>query len=154
MKKIIIGAIVALVLLGGAGGAFVYLHMHKHHHAGPPKPPPPMPLLFAELDGLVVSVPADSTGQSGQSYVQFSIEFASTNPAALTSFSALLPIIKAKTIDLLMTENAKQLMEPSTHAALAKNCLGIVNQVLDVSAGFTPPNPFSAAYITNIVEQD
>ncbi len=152
MKKIIIAAIAAVVLLGGAGGAFVYLHMH--HHAGPPKPKPPKPLLFADMDELVVSVPADSTGQSSQSYVQFSIEFASTNPAAITSFGALLPIIKAKTIDLLMTENAKQLMDPSTHAALAKNCLGIANQVLDVSAGFTPPNPFSAAYITNIVEQD
>ena len=152
MKKIIIIAVAALVPLGGAGGAFAYLHMH--HHAGPPKPPPPMPLLFAELDGLVVSVPADSSGQSGQAYVQFSVEFASTNPAALASFSALLPIIKAKTIDLLMKQNAKQLMDPSTHNALAKNCLAIANQVLGTSAAFTPPNPFTAAYITNIVEQD
>ncbi|MDE2458769.1 MAG: flagellar basal body-associated FliL family protein [Rhodospirillales bacterium] len=152
MKKIIIAGVAVLVLLGGAGGTFAYLHLH--HHAGPPKPPPPKPILFAELDSLVVSVPADSSGQSGQAYVQFSVEFASTNPAALTSFDALLPIIKAKTIDLLMTQNAKQLMDPSTHAALAKNCLAIANQVLGVSAAFTPPNPFTAAYITNIVEQD
>ena len=153
MKKIIIGAVAALVLLGGGGGgAVAYLHMHRH--AGPPKPPPPKPLLFAVLDNLVVSVPADSTGQSGQAYVQFAVEFASTNPNALTSFNALQPIIKAKTIDLLLTQNARQLMNPSTHPALAKNCLAIANQVLSQSAAFTPANPFTAAYITNIVEQD
>jgi flagellar protein FliL len=153
MKKIIIGAVVALLLLGGGGGgALAYLHMR--HHAGPPKPPPPKPILFAELDNLVVSVPVDSSGQSGQAYVQFAIEFASTNPAAVTSFNALQPIIKAYTINLLMTQNAKQLMDPSTHAALAKNCLSIANQVLNKSAEFSPASPFTAAYITNIVEQD
>ena len=152
MKKIIIAGVTVLVLLGGGGGAVAYLHMR--HHAGPPKPLAPKPLLFAVLDNLVVSVPADSTGQSGQAYVQFAVEFASTNPNALASFSALQPIIKAKTIDLLLTQNARQLMDPSTHPTLAKNCLAIANQVLSQSAAFTPANPFTAAYITNIVEQD
>ena len=151
-KIIIIAAAAALVLLGGGGGAVAYLHMK--HHAGPHKPPPPKPILFAELDGLVVSVPSDSTSQASQVYVQFSIEFASTDPNALASFSALQPIIKAETINLLMAQNAKQLMDPSTHPALVKNCLAIANQVLDKSAAFTPPDPFTAAYITNIVEQD
>ncbi|WP_298222531.1 flagellar basal body-associated protein FliL [Acidocella sp.] len=152
MKKIILAAVGALVLLGAGGGTVAYLHMK--HHAGPPKPPPPKPILFAELDNLVVSVPVDSSGQSGQAYVQFSIEFASTDPKALVGFNGLKPIIKAKTINLLMTQTAKQLMDPSTHAALAKNCTAIANQVLDKSAAFTPPNPFTAAYITNLVEQD
>ena len=152
MKKIIIAGVTVLVLLGGGGGAVAYLHMR--HYAGPPKPLAPKPLLFAELDNLVVSVPADSSGQSGQDYVQYSVEFASTDPNAVASFNALLPIIKAKIIDLLLTQNARQLMDPSTHPALAKNCLAIANQVLSQSAAFTPTNPFTAAYITNIVEQD
>jgi flagellar FliL protein len=153
MKKIILAAVGALVLLGGgAGGTVAYLHMK--HHAGPPKPPPPKPILFAQLDSIVVTVPADSSADAGQAYVQFAIQFASTDPKALASFNALQPIIKSETINLLMTQNAKQLMDPSTHAALAKNCLVIANQVLDKNAGFTPANPFTAAYITNIVEQD
>ncbi len=153
MKKIILAAIAGLALLGGgAGGTLAYLQMK--HHAGPPKPPPPKPIYFAELDDLVVSVPADSGGQSGQSYVQFSVQFASTDQQAVAIFTALQPIAKAETIDLLMSETARQLMDPATHAALAKNCLAIANQVLDKNAAYTPPNPFTAAYITNIVEQD
>ena len=151
-KIIIIAAAAALVLLGGGGGGVAYLYMK--HHAGPHKPPPPKPILFANLDGLVVSVPSDSSDQANQAYVQISVEFASTDAKALASFSALQPIIKAETISLLMLQNAKQLMNPSTHPALVKSCLSIANQVLDKSAAFTPPDPFTAAYITNIVEQD
>jgi flagellar basal body-associated protein FliL len=153
MKKIILASVGVLVLLGGgAGGTVAYLQMK--HHAGPPKPPLPKAILFAQLDNLVISVPADSSGDSGQAYIQFAVEFASTDPKAVASFNALQPIIKSETLNLLLTENAKQLMDPSTHAALAKNCLAIANQVLNKSAAYTPPNPFTAAYITNIVEQD
>ncbi len=153
MKKIILASVGAIVLLGGgAGGTLAYMQMK--HHAGPPKPPPPKPIYFAELDDLVVSVPVDSSGQSGQSYVQFSVQFASTDQNAVATFTALQPIVKAETINLLMGETAKQLMDPSTHAALAKDCLGIANQVLAKNAAYNPPNPFTAAYITNIVEQD
>lgn len=150
MKKIILASAGALVLLGsGVGSTLAYMQMK--HPAGPPKPPPPKPLYFAELDDLVVSVPVDSTGQS---YVQFSVQFASTDQQAVATFSALQPIVKAETINLLMSATAKQLMDPSTHTVLAKHCLSIANQVLDNSAAYTPPNPFTAAYITNIVQQD
>ena len=153
MKKIILACVGALVLLGGgAGGTLAYMQMN--HHAGPAQPPPPPPIYFAGLDNLVVSVPADSGGQPGQSFVQISVQFASTDQKAVDMFTALQPIIKAETINLLMSETAKQLMDPSTHPALVKNCLGIANQVLDKSAAYTPPNPFTAAYITNIVQQD
>lgn len=153
MKKIILAVVGAVILLGGgAGGTAAYMQMK--HHAGPPQPPPPKPILFAEIDNLVVSVPADSSGQSGQSYVQFSVQFASTDQKAVAVFESLLPIAKAETINLLMAQTAKQLMDPSTHEALAKNCLAIANQVLDKDAGYTPKNPFTAAYITNIVQQD
>lgn len=153
MKKILVASVTGLVLLcGGVGGTIAYLKMS--HHAGPHKPPPPKPILFAQLDNLVVSIPSDSNSDDGQAYVQFSIQFASTDAKAVASFTALQPIIKAKTINLLMTFTAKHLMDPSTHDALAKSCLAIANEVLAKSAAFSPPNPFTAAYITNIVEQD
>lgn len=153
MKKIILASVGALVLLGGGiGGTVAYLHLN--HHAGPPKPLPPKPIYFAELDDLVVSVPADSSGDSGQAYVQFSVQFASTDKNAVSTFAALQPIAKAETINLLMSQTAKQLMDTSTHAKLVANCLAIANEVLNKNADYTPPNPFTAAYITNLVEQD
>ncbi|WP_234730536.1 flagellar basal body-associated FliL family protein [Acidocella facilis] len=156
MKKIILGAVAALVLVGGGGGgALVYIKMTGHHSPpAHPKPPPPKPLLFGTLENMVVSVPLDSSAQAGQGFVQISIQYATTDQKAIDSFNALLPIIKAETITLLMKQTAKQLMDPSTHDSLTKTCVTLANQVLDKNAGFTPPDPFTAAYITNIVQQD
>ncbi len=152
MKKILFAVLGVVVILGGAGGTWAYLHFHSLAKSA--KPAPPKPIYFAHLDNLVVSVPADSTGQSGQAYVQFSVEFASTDPQAVAAFTNLQPIITAQVINLLMSQNAAQLMNPAAHTALAKNCLDIANGVLNKSAAYSPPNPFSAAYITNIVQQD
>ncbi len=153
MKKIILIAVGAVVLLGGGiGGTMAYLSLH---HGAPAKAvaPPPKPIVFAELDNLVVNVPADSSNPAS-SFVQITLQFATTEPDAVTSFTSLQPIITAQVIALLMTKTAKSLMDPATHDALAQNCLGIANGVLNKSAGFKPPSPFTAAYITNIVEQN
>ncbi len=153
-KKILIIAAAAVIVLGaGAGGTFMLL---SPHHAGPPKPappPPPKPIYFAELADLVVSVPSDST-DSTPSYIQITLQFASFDPNAVTTFTNLLPIIRAQIITLLMGGTAKSLMNTSTHDALCKSSLAIANQVLDKSANYTPPNPFNAVYITNLVEQN
>jgi flagellar basal body-associated protein FliL len=153
MKKIILIAVVAAVLLGGGiGGAFFYI---SAHHAATAKklPVPPKPIYFAQLADLVVTVPAD-TGDSTSTYVQITLQFSSFDQDAVTDFGNLQPIIKSQIITLLMAKNAKSLMDPSTHDELTKTCLGIANQALNKSANYTPPNPFTAAYITNLVEQN
>ena len=76
MKNILLIAAGALVLLGGGIGGTVALHGHGQHAAVAAKPPPPKPLFFAELDDLVVSVPADIHRQSAPAYVQFAVQFA------------------------------------------------------------------------------
>ena len=154
LKKIVIfGGIALVVIGGGVGGAVAYLHHGGKTAAGKPVAGPPKPILFAELDNVVVSIPAD-TGDPATSYVQFSIQFATTDPDAVTQFSALQPIIKADIINLMMGETQKALQDPAARTTLAKNCLGISNGVLASNADFTPANPFSAAYITNLVVQD
>ena len=154
LKKILMfGGIALVVVGGGVGGAVVFLHHGGKAAAAKPVAVPPKPILFAELDNVVVSIPADA-GEPATSYVQFGIQFATTNADAVTQFGALQPIIKADIINLMMNETQKTLQDPATRAALAKNCLGISNGVLAASANFTPPNPFSAAYITNLVVQD
>lgn len=153
MKKIILIAAVAVVVLGGGiGGIFFYL---SAQHAAPHKhmPPPPKPIYFAQLADLVVTVPAD-TGDATSTYVQITLQFSSFDTNAVTSFNNLQPIIKSQIISLLMAQTAKSLMDPSTHDTLTKACLGITNQVLNKAADYTPPNPFTAVYITNLVEQN
>jgi flagellar basal body-associated protein FliL len=156
MKKIILIAAGAVVLLGGGiGGTVAFLTM-GHHAGGPAKaaPPPPKPIYFAQLGDVVVSVPADGSDGAATTYVQITLQFSTFDQNAVTTFTNLQPIIKAQIINLLMAQTAKALVDPNTHAALAKDCLDISNQVLDASANYTPPNPFTAAYITNLVEQN
>ncbi len=153
MKKIILIAVVTAVMLGGGiGGAFYYLSMHRTATAAH-KPPPPKPIYFAQLADIVITVPAD-TDDSTSTYVQITLQFSSFDPNAVTDFNNLEPIIKSQIITLLMTKTAKSLMDPSSHDDLTKTCLAIANQVLNKSANYTPPNPFTAGYITNLVEQN
>jgi len=144
------------VAIGGALGVMALMsHGATNAHAAKPKPVvvPPKPILFAQLGDIVVSVPTD-TGAPASSFVQFAIQFATTDPNAVTSFTALQPIIKANVISLLMNETGSSLQQAATRDALLKNCLGIANNVLNKSAGYTPPSPFTAAYITNLVVQE
>lgn len=155
MKKIILIAAGAVVLLvGGVGGTIAFLTLGHHNNAATPTaPPPPKPIYFAQLNDVVVSVPAD-TNDSTSSYIQITLQFSTFDQNAVTTFTNLQPIIKAQIISLLMSKTAKSLTDPSTHDTLSKNCLDIANKVLNTSASYTPPNPFTAAYITNLVEQN
>ncbi|MCB5945814.1 flagellar basal body-associated protein FliL [Acidocella sp. KAb 2-4] len=155
MKKIIIIAAGTVVLLGAAiGGTVAYFTLGQHKEtAAHPAPPPPKPIYFAALNDLVVSVPADSNDPTS-AYIQITLQFSTFDQNAVTTFTNLQPIIKAQIINLLMAQTAKSLTDPSTHDALSKHCLDIANQVLNTSANYTPPNPFTAAYITNLVEQN
>jgi flagellar basal body-associated protein FliL len=153
-KKLIMMAGAAVVLLGGAAGALVGLGILPHRAvvAGA-KPVAPKPILFAELSNVVVSVPEDA-GDPPSSFVQFDVQFSTTDPNALNDFSALQPIIKSDIISLLMGETGKALEDPGTRAALAQGCLDISNKVLVKSGSYAPEQPFNAAYITNLVVQD
>jgi len=151
MKKIILIAVAAVVLLGGGiGGVFFYLSMH---HTKTAVAKPPQPIYFAQLGDIVITVPAD-TSDPTSTYVQITLQFSSFDTNAVTTFSNLQPIIKSQVITLLMGKTAKELMDPATHDALTKSCLTITNQVLNKAANYTPANPFTAAYITNLVEQN
>lgn len=155
MKKIIlIGAAAVLLLGGGLGGAFLLFSGHHGGTAAAHKaPPPPKPIYFAEMADMVVTVPAD-TNDSTSTFVQITLQFSTFDTNAVTAFGNLQPIIKARVITLLMGKTAKWLMDPSTHDALSKSCLDVANKVLDQTANYTPPNPFTAVYITNLVEQN
>lgn len=152
MKKIIFVLIAAFVLLCCVGGAGFYFKIYSH--TGSKHTEKLKPILFAQIKNLVVSVPQNSESPSNQVYVELSVQFATTDQKAISSFNNLLPIIQAKIISMLMEKQAVQLMDPKTHQDLSKNLLFIANEVLEKNDGFSMGGPFSAAYITNIVEQD
>jgi len=140
----------------GAGGMFGFLHF-KPHPAGVTAaavtvPAAPKTVYFADLSDVTVSIPPD-TGEPATSYLEFGIQFSTTDQNALTAFDELQPIIKSDIINLLMNETSHSLQDPQTRADLIKSCLDISNNVLARNANYTPA-PFGAAYITNLVVQD
>lgn len=153
MKKIIIILVAVLLVLGAAGGGAYFYFFKMKHHAKTVTAPPPKPIIFAQLNNLVVSVPANSSTPPNQVFIQLSVQFATVDPKAVASFTDLLPIIQSEIVSLLMKKTAAQLMDPSTHNQLSLDLLGIANGVLNKQQDFKPKNPFSAAYITNIVQQ-
>jgi len=154
-KFVVIGGIVAVLAAAGAGGTVEVMSILHHRAATAAKTAAAAPktIFFSELPDVVVSVPTSSDDPTS-AFVQFAVQFATYDPNAGGTFSALQPIIKSEIISLLMNETGKSLQDPATRAALAKNSLAIANAVLARSANFTPANPFTAAYITNLVVQD
>jgi len=150
-----VGIVVVAAGLGAGGviGAQMFLPHSSSGPAKPPPPPPPKPTLFADVSDITVSIPPD-TGQPATSYLQFAVQFATTDPNAIIVFSQLQPIIKADIISLLMNETSHGLQDPTTRADLMKSCLDITNEVMSQKANYTPAPPFTAAYITNLVVQD
>lgn len=155
MKKIIIAIVALIVIFCVAGaGAYIYFVKMKYHHEQSVAVAPQKPIIFAQISNLVVSVPEDSTNPTNQVFIQLSVQFATVDPKAVASFNDLLPIIQSEIVSMLMEKNAAELMNPNTHAKLSLEFLNIANNVLNNQQKFNPKNPFSAAYITNIVQQD
>ncbi len=154
MKKLIIIGLAALAVLGGGGAASYVLVLAPHGNAKTAKAAvKPKPLLFAEMDDLVASIPPD-TGEPASSYLSMSIQFSTTDPAAQEAFSSIEPIIKARLIDLMLGETGKTVIDPAARQALLAASLQAVNQALTKNMGYTPVNPFTAAYITSLVIQN
>jgi flagellar basal body-associated protein FliL len=149
----------AVVAAGiGVGATLGVVHFTGHPasaqaaSAAAPAAAPPKPMFFANLSDVTVSIPPD-TGEPATSYVEFGVQFATTDQTALTTFDELQPIIKSDIINLLMNETSRGLQDPQTRADLVKSCLDISNTVLARNANVSPA-PFSNAYITNLVVQD
>lgn len=165
MKKFLPIVVTALIaLLVGAGGAFgVMKFMGGSASHGPAvasaapkvdvKKKEEKKLLFATLADVTVSVPPQP-GAAATSYVNFSVKFSTDQQNALLVFEELQPIIKSAIITRLMNETTQSLQDQRSRVDLTRSCLTIVNTVMSRDGSFTPANPFSAAYITNLVTQD
>jgi flagellar basal body-associated protein FliL len=163
MLKILGIFVVAVVsLLIGSGGTFgvmTFLH-HGASAAGSAGAPQPRlvaavikPTYFASLSDITVSIPPEPETPA-TSYVLFSIKFSTTDQGALVAFDELQPIIKSAIITRLLNETTQSLQSLQARTELMASALGIVNGILAKSLNYNPPNPFTAAYIANLVTQD
>lgn len=163
MKKLLPLLLTALIaLIAGGGGAFGVMKFMGGGARGPapapvakvePKKEEVKKLLFASLSDVTVTVPPQP-GAAATSYVNFSIKFSTEQQSALLVFEELQPIIKAAIITRLMNETSQSLQDQRSRVDLTKSALTIVNTVMSRDGNYSPPNPFAAAFITNLVTQD
>jgi len=160
MVKVLLVVLIVLLAIAASVGGTLGVTEYLHHanaatmaSGAPPKAPPPKALYFATLSDVTVSIPPQA-GAASTSYVEFSVQLSTYDQNALVTFEELQPIIKSAVITLLMNETSQTLQDPQTRVDLTKGCLHIANDVLDRNASYSPPNPFGAAYITNLVVQD
>jgi flagellar basal body-associated protein FliL len=151
---VLVALFAVIASVGGTLGAMQYLH---HPDSVTPSAdsvkPPTKPIYFATLSDITVSIPPQSD-TAATSYVEFSVQLSTYDQSALVYFEEMEPIIKSAVIALLMNETSQSLQDPQTRVDLSKGCLHIANDVLARNASYTPANPFTAAYITNLVVQD
>jgi flagellar basal body-associated protein FliL len=109
-------------------------------------------LYFAEVPDIVVSIP-DTAGDPPSSFVQFGIQFQTTDMNAVNNFDTLEPIIKSQIMDLLMQETGATLQTEATRTAIEQKSLALANTALE-TRNYAQKPPFTAAYITSLVVQD
>lgn len=158
-KILLTGGTVIIALALGIGGTYGFMttmnmtsHRSQEAAAAPPKLSPPAPVYFAEVPDIVVSIP-DAAGDPPSSFVQFGIQFQTTDMVAVNDFNTLEPIIKSQIMDLLMQETGTTLQSAATRTDLTTKSLAVVNTALQ-TRNYVQKPPFSAAYITSLVVQD
>jgi len=150
------GLLVSGIALG-AGGTLAAIHLLPHAAAATmaaaPAAAPARPIFFSDLPGIVVSLPPQP-GAPPTSYVDIDMQFATYDAKALADFSTVQPIIKAEIISLLMNQTSGTLQDATVRGQVITNCLQIANMVLKQNGMANATQPFTAAYITNLVIQD
>lgn len=145
VMKVMGGGSTKVAEAGGGHGAATAKHEAKKQDV--------KKILFADLSDITVSVPPQP-GAAATSYVSFSVKFSTDDQSALLAFAELQPIIKSAIITRLMNETTQSLQDQRNRVDLSKSCLTIVNTIMARDGSFSSPNPFTAAYITNLVTQD
>jgi len=151
------GSAIGVMKVMGGGSGIKAAEMGGGHGAAPAKHEAKKAdvkkIYFADLSDITVSVPPQP-GAAATSYVSFSVKFSTEDQSALLAFAELQPIIKSAIITRLMNETTQSLQDQRNRVDLSKSCLTIVNTVMARDGSFSSPNPFNAAYITNLVTQD
>lgn len=132
VKRILIIAVTAAVLLGaGAGGAYFYFHK-QGGVAEAPKPAPILPPVFYPLDSLTVNLQTDD----GMHYLRVGLTLKLPDEKAKADIEERMPEIRSRIIELLSGKRPEDLTGVEGKRALAKEILMVVQ-----STGNKSPHP-------------
>jgi len=128
-KKLLIGVIVSLVVVLGAGGGW-YATKGKDgaKHVEEVKEVPPKPPIFVALEPFTVNLQREASDQ----YLQLGLTFKVFEAEFESKIKANLPEIRSKVLQLLTTKTATELLTAEGKKLLVKEILELSNPVIGV----------------------
>lgn len=128
-KKLIIGVVVSLVVVLGAGGGW-YATKGKDgaKHVEEVKEVPPKPPIFVALEPFTVNLQREASDQ----YLQLGLTFKVFEVDFETKIKTNLPEIRSKILQLLTTKTATELLTAEGKKLLVKEIMEMSNPVIGV----------------------
>lgn len=138
-KKLVLGAVAALVLIIAAGAGWYFTKgKDDTHHVEEVKVAPPKTPIFVALEPFTVNLQRESSDQ----YLQMGITMKMFEIDIETKIKANLPEIRSKILQLLTTKTATELLTAEGKTQLVKEILTMSNAVIGI---VNSPAPIPAA---------
>ena len=131
LKRILIIAAIATILLG-AGAGVAYFLLHKDSILGPAKAAPALPPVFFPLDSMTVNLQTDD----GMHYLRVGLTLKLPDDKAQAVITERMPEVRSHIIELLSAKRPEDLIGIEGKRTLAKELLTTVK----TTAG-TPGHP-------------
>lgn len=137
-KKLVLGAVAALVLIIAAGAGWYFTKgKDDAHHVEEVKVAPPKTPIFVALEPFTVNLQRESSDQ----YLQMGISMKMFEIDIETKIKANLPEIRSKILQLLTTKTATELLTAEGKTQLVKEILAMSNAVIGI---VNTPAPIAA----------
>jgi flagellar FliL protein len=148
-SKILIAGVLALVLVGGGVGGFLYWKSTRGAETkAVAKPAPPAPLLFIPVDPPFV---VNFQGEQTVRFLQLEVRLASRDPLTIELMKANDPVIRNDLLLLFAEQKAAELATNAGKQKLRSDALKEVRRIVK-SAGGTPET-VEAVFFTTFVMQ-
>ena len=128
-KKLVMGAVAALVLIIAAGAGWYFTKdKDDAHHVEEVKVAPPKTPIFVALEPFTVNLQRESSDQ----YLQMGISMKMFEVDIEAKIKANLPEIRSKILQLLTTKTATELLTAEGKTQLVKEILTMSNAVIGI----------------------
>ncbi len=148
-RKVLIGVVGAVVLLGGAGGAWFAFAGKGDASAGDKTAEvAKLPPQFVELDPpFVVNFQPGSSAR----FLQVAVQVMTRDPAMAATLQHLAPIVRNDLLQLYGNKSVAEVSTPEGKEALREATLAAVRRIVAAEGG--KPDALEAVYFTSFVMQ-
>ena len=147
-SKLLIAGALAVVLIGGGVGGFLYWQSAHAEPKTAEKPAPPAPMLFVPVEPVFV---VNFQGDQSVRFLQLEVQLASRDAATIELIKANDPLIRNDLVMLFAEQSAAGLTTSAGKQKLRADALREVRRIVKSVGG--PPESVEAVLFTTFVMQ-